>query len=398
MSAHAPLPPSGAPQWGVCSGSIMAQMSCPDIEHPRTRAGSASHWVASECLEQWQVPGAQVPLCKDWIGKTAPNGVVIDEETAEGAQVFVRHALRRKQKLGKCDAVLIEHRVNMPRIHAQNWGTLDLCLARFDRDERGRITGGTVYLIDYKFGHRQCKAEGNLQLINYFAGILEKYGIGGIAEQNMTAVFEIVQPFCYQNDGPVDSWMVNAAELRGYYNQLERKAWEVFNRPTFTAGPQCRDCKALARCATVRQSHYSLIDYVNQPYEIDTMSSSDLAVERGILLAGLETAKSRLEAVEEELAHRIGQGDKDSGLVLQTGQGRLKWTVPTPVAISFAKQFGVDASKAGVLTPTQVIDAADADRKPLIKQAMRAVAKRPSTGLKLTKAADSRTVRAFTKK
>ena len=128
------------------------------------------------------------------------------------------------------------------------------------------------------------------------------------------------------------------------------------------------------------------------------MTGQDLAIERSLLTSGLVTAKARLEAIEAELVHRIGKGETDSGLALQNKQGRLGWTVTPAQAVIIANQFGVDASKQDVLTPTQTIAATPKDLRPMIEQALKQVTKRPSNGTKLINAADSLTARAFSKK
>lgn len=380
----------------------MANMQAPDIEHPRTRGGTASHWVASECLERWRSPAGGVCFANDWLGAEAPNGVIIDEEMAEGAQVFIDNAIAIANEHGALRSMLIEHRVHMPHIHPQNWGTLDLCIPLLQWEKVNgnvdRCTGGVIYMVDYKFGHRENKAFANLQLIDYLAGICNEYQIDGGAEQFVEVVFQIVQPFCYQAKNQIDEWRTTVADLRGYVNQLTAKAQEAFSTPTFSSGPHCRDCKSIVRCETARKSHYSLIDYTNEPCVIDNMNGRDLAVELGILKQGETTLKARKEAIEEELKHRIGKGESDSGLALENGEGRLAWTIPTPQALAFVAQLGIDATKADILTPTQTIAKASKDMKPIVEKALKTVTKRPSTGLKLIKAADSRTARAFSKK
>jgi hypothetical protein len=395
---HAPLPPSGAPQWGHCSGSIMANMQAVDTEHPRTRAGTASHWVASECLARWVDPNGGACFCADWTEAEAPNGVIVDDEMVEGAQIFVDHVLQIAQKHGAMQRMLIEHRVAMPHIHAQNWGTLDLCIPLLDVEAGGRVVGGLIYMLDYKFGHRENKAFANLQLIDYLAGICNEYNIDGAAEMHVEVVFQIVQPFCYHGGGPVDEWRVCVADLRGYINQLTAKAYEAFDGPTFSSGPHCRDCLSIGTCATARKSHYSLIDYTNDPCVIDSMTGQDLAVERALLKQGATTLGERLDAIDAELRHRIGKGEDGGGLALESGEGNLAWTVPPAQAVLFAKQLGIDAGKPAVLTPTQTLAKAPKEMKGAVQAALKAVTKRPTTGLKLIKAADSMTARAFSKK
>lgn len=396
ITQHAPLPPSGAPQWGYCSGSIMANMQAVGVEHPRTRAGTASHWVESECLVQWKDPDASPPTCNQWLNLEAPNGVVIDEEMAEGAQVFVDHVLQVAQKHGALQAMMIEHRVNMPNIHKSNWGTLDACIALFRRDGAGRVMGGIIYLMDYKFGHREVKAYGHLQLIDYLVGICNEFEIDGHAEQQTEVVFQVVQPFCYRSEGPVDEWRTTVADLRGYVNQLIAQAAAAFSNPTFTSGPHCRDCLSLGRCSIARKAKYHLLDYVDEPCVIDNMNDRDLAVEFGVLQSGQTTLKARIDALEAELKHRIKNGSTGSGLALETAVGNLDWDISAEQAVILARQFQVDATKPGVLTPTQTISAASGDMKPLLEKAIKTVTSRPPRGFKLIKAADSISARAFT--
>jgi len=395
--AHAPLAPSSAPQWANCSGSVMANMHAPDSETPRTRAGTASHWVVSECLERWKAGNSSV--ASDWLGATSPKGVIIDEEMCEGAQMFVDNALEIIERHNAMSFILIEQRVEMPHIHPQNWGTLDLAIPLLNWDDDGRVTSGKIYMIDYKYGHRENKAFANFQLLDYLQGLCHKYSIDGEAEQFIEVEFQIVQPFSYHAANQIDIWTESLANLRTYVNQMIAKGLEAFSNPTFSSGPWCRDCKAIHRCQTAQKGNYSLIDYVNDPCVILNMSGGDLATERSILQQGMVTTKARLEAIEEELGHRLGKGEaKDSGLALQTAYGRLAWNVPVPQAIALASMFKVDAAKADILTPTQTIAKASKEMKPLLKKAMENISSRPPGGLKLIEAEDSFTARAFAKK
>ena len=109
MSEHAPLlPPSSAGQWGNCSGSAIAQASVPNVETEANRIGTATHWVGESTLAVWKVDRSGKLLCSDFIGKAAPNGVVIDRDMAEGAQVYVDDVLQVAQKHGGLRALLIE--------------------------------------------------------------------------------------------------------------------------------------------------------------------------------------------------------------------------------------------------------------------------------------------------
>lgn len=390
MAEHAPLPPSGSEQWGHCSGSIPAQANLPDPESEQSREGTAAHWVMSETLLNHR-DGRPGPLtCAGYLGAKAPNGVMIDDKMAEGAQVIVDDVLEVALRFDALQYLLIEHRVYMPQIHPENWGTLDVGLYLPHRN--------AVFLWDYKHGHREAKAVDSMQLADYLKGLCEKYNIDGLLDQQTWFVARIVQPYCYYATGPVREWTGKLSDLRGVWNQLATKAGEAFSNPLLTTGVWCRDCKAVGTCSAARRAGYNLIDLVNEPYEMDRMAGPDLAVERGILLDGVAVAKARLEAIEDELHHRIKDGQADSGFTLETSAGKVEWRVAPAQARALAAQFGVDASKDAVLTPTQTLAAAPAKIRPLLEQVMGKMTGRKAGKLKLVPAGESKTARAFKRK
>lgn len=398
MSEHAVLAPSSAEQWGNCPGSVRAQADMPNLESEQTREGTAAHWVMSETLLNLQTVGRGAVCCAEFIGQQAPNGVLIDGKMAEGAQIMVDDVAKLvtslSEKVGRnlWADLLIEHRVFMPNIHPlENWGTLDCALYVPEIN--------LLFIWDYKHGHRECKAQNNLQLIDYLAGLIDKYQIDGMTDQRTNVVAKIVQPFCYKALGPVSEWCVRLSDLRGEFNRLRGKATEALGAdPKLSTGKHCRDCRAVGKCLAARQMGYNYIDVINEPYQMDTMQGADLATERRILQDGLAVAKARLEAIEDELHYRVGSGDTSTGLSLETSAGRLEWTVPEAQAIALANQFGVDASKQGVLTPTQTKAKAPKEVRPFLEQVMAGVTRRPAGKLKLVDAENSIGARAFKRK
>lgn len=394
---HAVLAPSASPQWAFCSGSVRAQSTLPNLDSEETRAGTAAHWVMAEklvALRRFRSSGMRIAeldtSCAIYLGGSAPNGVVIDEEMIEGAQTIVDDVVEVCERFDAWKSLLVEFRVHMPEIHEQNWGTLDVALYIPAR----RL----LFLWDYKHGHRECRAENNFQLIDYLAGLIEAYKIDGGLDQGTRVVARIVQPFCYRARGPIDEWTFFLAEIRAHINQLTSQAHDVFNNPTLTTGPWCRDCRAVLPCSAARRAGYNFVDLAKQPYAMDAMSSADLAVEHRILKAGLAVGKARFEAIEDELKHRIKDGDVGSGLVLETGLGRTDWTVPPAQAIALAAQFGVDIAVVDALTPTQTKAKAPAKVRPLLEEVLKSVTRRPAGSLNLVPAENSIGARAFKRK
>ena len=266
-STHAPLAPSSAPQWGRCPGSVMANLSAPDLSGQRTREGEAAHWVGAECLAAG--PGRMAAIA--FIGRTAPNGVVVDDEMAEGAQEWVDDVFNTGEKYGAPHGLTVEQRTNASQIHEHCWGTYDSALWLPECN--------TLCLWDYKHGHREVSAYENLQLICYVAGLSREYPI----HVDTTIVMRIIQPYCYHAAAPVHEWRVTYGELLPYIEGLREAGERAMTDPTLTPGVHCRDCAAVGRCASARRYGYSIISYVNEPYQIESMAGPDLAAERSPL-------------------------------------------------------------------------------------------------------------------
>jgi hypothetical protein len=308
---------------------------------------------------------------------------------AEGAQVMVDTVL------GVCREVeihpqklLVEHRVHMPQIHVDNWGTLDAALYA--------PTLRTLYIWDYKHGHRDCPADENYQLIDYVLGLVNHYEIDGHEEQKSVVVISIVQPFCYYARSKIKTWRVNLSSLRGYWNLLSTRAHQALADPELTTGIWCRDCRAIGCCSATREARFNFVELVGVPYAMDALPSGALAQERTFLRDGIAVAKARLDAVEDELRHRIQQGDSSSGLTIEAVPGREVWDVPVGQAKALFNQFNTDISKPGVLTPAQALKAVPTKIRPFVAPLLKQFTKR-DTALTLVPVNESRNSRAFKK-
>ena len=394
--AHAPIPASGAPVWGHCSGSIIASQGADDTWSAASDAGTAAHWVGSTTLEKWQASKrATVPDCAAMLGQVAPNGVVIDEAMIEGAQVYVDDVTAVVLAQGGGD-LFIEHAVIMPKIHEKNAGTLDAALVRMwatDHDRRFM----TIDIWDYKHGHRAVSAEGNLQLVDYLTGLMQQYGLNGSHDQFVQFTARIVQPFAYSGAGPVSSWTGVMSDLRAHVNKMHEKAEEAYAGPRLSPGKWCRDCPAVMRCDAAKKYVYAWTDYANSPYVIDSMPLAAMVTEREILADAMGVMKSRLNALDDVLTHRISDGAAGTGLALQATSGNNAWTVPVAQAVAIAQQFGADIAKAGALTPTQATQRVPKDLRLQFGEVLKSISARPAGKMKLIRAEDSIAAKAFAK-
>lgn len=370
------LRPSSAPSWGVCSGSVMANMGAPDIDTEQKREGTAAHWVGESALNT----GAQ---CHEFEGQVAPNGVRVDAEMCEAAQVYVDDVRAVLAEFG--GEMHTELKVHMPRIHEQNSGTLD-----------GQVivlAAGRLFIWDFKYGRRRVDAKENLQLIDYAEGVREMLGLDGHAEQYTRIDLRVIQPRCYKPAGVIDTWSVMLCDLRPYWNQLHEKAHEALTNPTFTAGKQCRDCNALHRCDTAAMYSYSVYQYASQPYQINTLTDSELAAEYHNMSDALDIIKSRKEELYDELKHRTEAG-KPTGKTIGTKTGAPKWHADKAAVIASFKAIGVDVSKSDVITPTQALQRTPAEHRPTAEAMVAQLAKRKHSN-ELIDAADALSSRVF---
>lgn len=378
------LNPSYAEQWGHCSGSIVCQDTPYGTRSDAKMRGSAVHWLCEQAIREGVKVGSVDVRCEKWLGQISPTGIVIDETMVRGAQVYVNDVLNTASKHDRLDGLLIEHNVSMPDIHEDNNGTLDCALYSLHENK--------LFIWEYKNGHSPVPAKNNLQLIDYVFGIFEHAQIqaGGV-----TVIFRVVQPFCYQNEGPIDEWQCDISELYPFIKQLHDKAHEA---PRLNSGVWCRGCPSLRICSAARKHTYAVFGYVNGAYVMDSMSGRDLAIERDLISSGIKVAQARYRAVDDELRHRITQGESGTGLALKHGRGALTWSVSSAVAKALTEQFDIDIKVEKVLTPTQALNTvAHGLREPLF-EAIRTITYRPVTDAKLVATGTSKGALAFEKK
>ncbi len=374
---HASIAPSAAGIWGYCSGYLSIAHLAADHDTDSTRAGTASHWVAlDECARNDMD-------AEDYIGVADPDGTIVDEGTAEGAQAMVDMIKSLREQYPNADE-LIEHRVYMYNIHPNNWGTLDYARVMLDKN--------LIVIGDYKHGHREVGAVRNLQLIDYAMGVLNSYGLTLETNQSLVFEFRICQPFAYSPEGPVKVWRATVAELMPVWRMLAEQANAD---PHMTVGMHCRDCPAVGRCSAARRACYSVMDYTAQPFLIDNMDGADLATERKLLQVAAKLVDVRLSDIEEQLLHRVKNGDTESGLALKATSGRAKWREKDETVIATFNTVGMDVSKLATITPTQAQKMAKTEAQ---RKALEAMQHRPGGKLELIDAADKPAAIAFRQK
>lgn len=344
---HAFLAPSGAGCTVHCAAAPLLQQQCPeDAESDAAREGVAGHWVMAEMIRTGGLPPAH------FLGNTAPNGIVINAEMYEAAELVFDDVT---DTLGPQSAPPhVEETLPCPMLHdgGLNWGTPDVW---------GHFTDGPIQFIhvwDFKFGHGIIEVFENWQLINYGACILNALHLLDYNDRDIYFDFRVIQPRAYHRDGPVRSWIVKASDLRGQFNLL-RSMYDAATRPDPAAspGPWCMTnyCSAAGRgCNALSLASSHVIERAYRAFKHD-MKAADL----GLALHNAERAKKMLDAQVEGMRGQalamISRGDNVPYYRVETGLGRE--VIPDEKVVEFivtGQALGIDVSKPPkAITPKQ---------------------------------------------
>lgn len=379
MSAHSVIPPSSSHELAHCSMSALMRWTHPERDAtPETEEGTAAHWVGSEVLSSY-VRGDVLLSSRYLLAQTAPNGVVIDEEIAESADVYISHALKVAQQYGCLRAFHIEERIECATIHTVSFGTPDLWFLIVLDDGRKFL-----YLYDFKHGHRVVEAYMNWQLIHYYSGIIDKLQKEGLAHDfELTVVMVVVQPRAYHHHGPVREWRINGAELRGHVNWLRSQAEEAMTNPCAKSGPWCRDCAGRLSCDAFMRDVNASMAYASRDVPAD-MNVQEIGIEKTLLERAQSMIKYRLSAIDSMIEHHGGC----PGWTIERGKGRQTWEkIYTPETL---KAMGIECKEVPE-TPAQAI------KRGVNEDMVKAMSYRPSTGIKIVSDEKTLATRVFAK-
>lgn len=378
---HSILAPSSAAGWMQCAA--WPRMNAPyanDPPTPESAEGDAAHWLA--CRVTQEVPPHNPALGVSWLGIKAPNGVTIDQDMIDGAELFA-------EVVG--EFATHETRVTCAGIHPHCYGTPD---ADYGEPAHG------LHIYDYKYGHRFVEVFENWQLIAYALGVIEtRYG--GIRPPKI--VFTIVQPRAYHRDGPVRTWTIDSpAQFNDYVARLHAGAWAAVDqngvpRPDApaTTGPECRDCRARHECTLFQAVAARLVDETGRA-ERYNLPPAQLGAELSYLDEALERLKARRDGLAIQAESHLSRGDRVPGYEMGEGRANEKWRddVSVPEVIALGDVMGATlGKKPELLTPTQA--RAELKRRCLDPQLLDAYAFRPRGKMQLQRSETIRARKAF---
>lgn len=328
--AHSRLSPSKAAQWLACPGSVAMQACFPDRGSSESaEEGTACHWMAAEVLLG---RGGS-----EFIGRTAPNGVVITRDMKDAAITYVAAVRGAVPPLAELH---VEEHVQIPYVHTECHGTPDCWYFN-------PITM-TLNLWDLKYGFTPVDERENWQLLCYTKGVL---AITPYNDEKITVVHTIVQP---RISNPVRSWTFMGSELKQYADRLRDAAALALspNAPCH-AGEQCHYCSARHACPTAQQAALWACQYIGQAVP-EALTPEALAMELRTLRRAADAIKYRLAGIEASAIATINSGIMVPGFATDNGPGRDGWTFPAAEIFAIGDMMGVDLrAEVTPLTPVQ---------------------------------------------
>jgi len=339
MSTHARYAPSSAHRTVACPGSVDVEMRYPDEPTIDKLEGEATHWAAAERLQ-----GVVLQ-----VGDVAPNGVILNVEMNDAAEMYAEHIIKRDIIFG------IDPHVETPLpagpVHPENYGTPDFWSYNWHSNH--------LHVDDLKYGHGFVSENRNYQLINYVA--LAAYAINSYHDDSLKVTMTIHQARNYHRRGPTRSWTTTLGELRRPIAELAMayRLADGPDAPVMARDPDaCRDCKGRHECEAAIMAEGPAIDlaYSSAPL---VMSPQALSKEYRRLIAAEKMIKLRREGIEQHVMSTIERGGIVPCFSIERKKGRTVWLDGVSKdMIGIGEAYGVTVGgEPKLITPLQAIKA-----------------------------------------
>lgn len=350
------LRPSGAAVWTICAVYTRAcseYTALPETpEEVKVREeGTACHWLA-ECLYK---SGTMQP-----VGTVAPNGVVIDGDMQQAAQMHVRPMQERASFAHEG----IEESQDCGIIYPGMTGSPDYWAYS--------ASSSTLYVDDLKYGFGFVEVYRNLQLSIYALSLGKRLMLG----DDTKVVLTITQPRAISNEGPQRSWSTTLGWLRqNMLGFLQMAAVLAIHGDIATAGLHCLDCPGRFTCSRFINMASEVCRHAGHavPMELTPVA---LGAELRVVKDMRKILEGREEALKSQVEALLRQGKNVPGWQFKPSKGREAFRPGTEAAaIGAAKLYGVDATRP--ISPGEF-------RKRLPAVVADAFLERPKAGLALT--------------
>lgn len=332
-AGHSVLPPSSSARRVQCPLSTTLEARYPEVEDSVEAAeGEAAHWGTAE-----QLSGRLVD-----IGVIAPNGIPLTLDMCQAADLVFDYVSKVLAPHGlKPSDGHVEQPVVISHIHPQAWGTPDYWI---------RLPDGTLFLLDFKYGHRYVPAYENWQLLEYLVGIAETVGWGAAWKTHAV----IVQPRSFSRDGPIREWKSDMVKLAPLVQRAMAAAHEALGpEPVARVGPECRDCRGRHACPALQRAAQDAMDEAVHVVPLE-LPLAALSLELRLARRAADLLKARITGLEEQTTAALKRGEAVPGWGIQHAAGREKWTATDAEVIALGAALGVSVAKpAEAMTPNQ---------------------------------------------
>lgn len=290
MGYHARLGPSSAYRWSTCTAAPNAEDGLPNDGNPASRAGTAEHQAAAECLELDRDPWDYLGMVMVFVGKdehwqTSPDDkgdhlVTLDEDAIERVATYVEFVRDLVQTSG--GVLLVEQRVSIDFITGEgHWHIDGVEVPEGTPGAVWKPAGGTsdaiiitddeITVVDAKFGQMGVRAydvqraEGrdpisgyptpavltpNRQGAMYGAGALHDFGWMAPGIKRVRII--IVQPKL----ASISEFAITVEELNAFVDVLRLAATETRENPTYRPSEEaCGFCRRAKVGCKARDTH-----------------------------------------------------------------------------------------------------------------------------------------------
>lgn len=315
----------------MCPHSFALERLYPGEDGEEARLGTAAHFYATEAVQGRFWP----------VGHVTPNGVPLDAEMIEAGAHFIAAAADIGLPLH------VERHVTMhATLHPECEGTPDA----YAVDHATH----TLWILDYKYGHREVDPYLNAQLSAYFAGICEAEGLTRDMVKGWQVHFIIVQPRNYRGSGPVRRWSTLGYVAMHEVDRLQEAAYRAKDPEAHAVtGDHCRDCTGRHACEPLRRVGNHVLDIAgaNIPHELPNEA---LALQLRLIKRGMARLEALKLGLEGQAMARIRAGQRVPGWAIEQGKGREKWTRPVAEVLALGELMGVNLAKPQeAITPNQ---------------------------------------------
>ena len=232
-------------------------------------------------------------------------------------------------------------------------------------DEANKI----LYIDDPKYGWKITEPYLNWQLIAYAIGAMIRNGW-----KPDSIVMTIHQPRPYHPDGAIREWIINAADMHGFYNQIVNRLAEL--PTTVTTGPHCYKCSRAFACPASRMSALAAMDITTESYNED-LTDLQVSYDLDLLDRAKDALKVRFDALKSLATSKSGV----PGWAMKQSFGNRQWVKGTDAG-TLAMLAGIDAED---LQNTILISPSKAEKAGIPKDMTDAWTERTSRGFTLVR-------------